>query len=91
MARVFDLQADMLTRHHNFPSAYTCAFSPDRRRYAVAGNGLIKVFDTDSGEIVKSIKGHGRKLITYVSFSADSKLLVSGGRDFKVCLWPMDE
>ena len=90
-ARVFDLDEDVLIRRHDVRLAYTCAFSPDGRRYAVAGEGVVEVFNSDSGEKVTTINGHNGKLITYVSFSADSKLLVSGGRDFKVCLWPIDE
>ena len=89
-ARIFDLHDNKQTRKHDLRLAHSCAFSPDGRRYAVAGEGVIQVFDTDSGEIVTTIKGHGGKLITYVSLSEDGKMLVSGGRDFKVCLWELD-
>ena len=90
-ARIFDLNEGQQTRSQKCRLAFACAFSFDGRHYAVAGEGVIQVFDTDSGEIVTTINGHGGKLITYVSFSRDGRMLVSGGRDFKVCLWELDE
>lgn len=90
VVRVFDLQTDKQVRQHQFLMATATAFSPDGRRYVVAGAGELRVFDTETGEVLRAINGHQGKVITYVYFSPDGRMLVSGGRDFKVCMWQLE-
>jgi WD40 repeat protein len=62
-------------------------FSADGRRIAVAGdNGLAKVYDTEKGEEVTTLKGH-LGIVFAVAFSPDGKKVVTGGDDNIARVW----
>jgi len=63
---------------------YNAAYSPDGRLFAVAGSLGIWLYDSKTLQEVGLLGGHSA---TSISFSPDSKLLVSGGQDKTVCLW----
>ncbi|MDE0504016.1 MAG: cohesin domain-containing protein, partial [Candidatus Poribacteria bacterium] len=65
------------------------AFSPDGETLAVASDeGLVRIWDTESGEQIGMITGHGRP-IRGAAFSPDSKL-IAGFVGREMALWNAD-
>jgi WD40 repeat protein len=62
-------------------------FSPDGKTIAVAKNDIIYLWDVSTGKMVRRFIGHGSWLIPGLRFSADGKILASGGTDHTVQIW----
>jgi len=90
-ARLYTLATGAEKRRHRLPLPYAAAFTRDGTRYAVAGEGVLTVFDTESGDKIKELKGHNGQLVTCLTFSGDGAQLLSGGRDQAVRLWDLSE
>jgi RNA polymerase sigma factor (sigma-70 family) len=75
-----------VTGNQQIPTRFL-AFSPDGKLLAARGqeNG-IALYETDSGQLVRSLAGHTRA-VDAVAFAPDGERLVSGGRDEAVRLW----
>lgn len=66
---------------------YGLSFSPDDRNVAVANaDKTIKIFDTISGELLKTLEGHTAE-VHAVSYSPDGEYVVSASRDSTLKLW----
>jgi WD40 repeat protein/DNA-binding SARP family transcriptional activator len=64
------------------------AFSPDGSRLAEADpNGVVRVFDTETGDEVLELRGHDT--VNEVAFSPDSSMLATQGDDM-VRIWALD-
>lgn len=69
---------------------FAARFSPDGRHLASAGaDRLVKVFNAESGEMVRTFAGHTAHALG-VDWSADGKLLVSCGGDNVLKLWDFE-
>jgi WD40 repeat protein len=63
------------------------AFRPDGRRLASAGcDRAVKVWDADTGRLVRTLAGHRDKVLT-LAWSADGRRLASAGLDGPIRLW----
>lgn len=64
------------------------AFSPHGRILASAHAGVVRLWDTSSGQEVRKLIGHNPTLgINSVAFSADGQILASGSNDQTIKLW----
>ncbi|MBI1307960.1 MAG: hypothetical protein GC181_15255 [Bacteroidetes bacterium] len=68
------------------------AASPDNTYYASGSwDKKISIFLNDSTfTLIQQLEGH-RAAVSSLAFSRDGKKLLSGGRDYKVILWTMNE
>ncbi|WP_327119615.1 TIR domain-containing protein [Streptomyces sp. NBC_01341] len=68
-------------------SAWACAFRPSDHQLLTVGNdGGAQIWDADTGQGRRILRGHGRR-VTGLSFSADGALLAAAGNDGIVRLW----
>jgi WD40 repeat protein/uncharacterized caspase-like protein len=80
---------------------YAMALSPNGRWLAVGGwmtpsgstknddVGDIRLYDFETGELKALLKGH-QDVVFALAFSSDSKLLISGGADFRAVIWNVE-
>lgn len=62
-------------------------FSPDGRRFATGGaDGVLHVFDTQTGEPLATMSGHGAEILA-IAFSPDGSRLASAGLDRVIRIW----
>lgn len=74
-----------------FQKALAVRFSPDGRRFAIAGsNRTIEIFDARTGQFLRSVRsrqpGHQRFILS-IDFSPDGRWIASGGADGTLCVW----
>lgn len=68
------------------------ALSPDGKRVAAAtrDGGAIRIYGTAGGAFERELKGHAGEWVRSVAWSADGKLLASGGDDTKIWIWSVE-
>jgi WD40 repeat protein len=65
---------------------YALAFSPDGKQLALSSWEDIEIRDVNSGQLLRTLKGHKMAVLT-VAFSPDGQILASGGWDKIIRLW----
>lgn len=69
------------------PAIKQLVFSPDQQRLlGVSNDNLIYLWDTQSGKLVSTLKGHDAA-IEQANFSSDGQLIVSASRDRTARIW----
>ena len=85
---VATVSSDIATLEHT-AGVSSVSFSPDGTLLASGtNNGIIFVWDVDTGENVETLAGHGG--IISVAFSPDGTLLASGSYGGRVFVWDID-
>jgi WD40 repeat protein len=62
------------------------AFSPDGKRLASASADGVEVWDTATGQVIRTLKGHA-SAVTSVAFSPDGQRIASANLDGTVKVW----
>jgi eukaryotic-like serine/threonine-protein kinase len=85
--KVWDLTAtgqpvltERCTATRRFGTAYTVAFSPDGRQLAAGTDGVVKVWDWKTRQLLHSLPGHNFHSIP-VAFSGDGRLATGSFRE----------
>jgi WD40 repeat protein len=70
------------------PPCHTWAISPDSRSIVGSSgdSGQLREWDLTTGQLKASLEGHNKTVDSF-AYSADGKMLVSGGQDGKVIVW----
>ena len=81
------LWSERLPGKDNFASiVFDVCFRPDGSQVLVALGSRVLVFDSDSGDLLHSLKGH-RDYVYAVAYSRDGKRFASGGADKTIIIW----
>ena len=78
---VWDLESGrefrtILTTSH----IYSIAYSPDGKRFVCGEDGIITLWDDESGKLLRFIRGH-TSAVRSITFSPDGMRIASGGSD----------
>lgn len=76
------------TQANNFVSTKRIAYSPDGKYIFASDENRIKIYDPDSGTLVRDLGGHDAA-VTSLATSNDGKYLASGALDGSVFLWDL--
>ena len=76
---------------------FSVTISPDERLVATgADDNIVRLFESDTGELIAELEGHGqgtiflRSAVYSIAFSPNGKWLASGGHDGRVIVWDID-
>lgn len=87
LAGTFEIGGYWLTSAMESAIAWTPAWSPDGSLVACGyGDSTIRLWDTNSGEIIRTLSGHSAK-VNNVSWSPDGQLIASSSDDNTVKIW----
>ncbi|HZM25617.1 MAG TPA: helix-turn-helix domain-containing protein, partial [Anaerolineales bacterium] len=80
------LQLPGNTRPSDLVTEQRIAYSPDGKQLAICDSDQVKVYDPASGELIMTLSGHEKDVIS-VTFSLDGKYLATGSVDSSVRIW----
>lgn len=68
---------------------WAVAISPDKKNAFAGARGELKLWDLDTGKLVKAWKGHDKSEIWTAGFSNDAEV-ISAGEDNKLIFWDLE-
>lgn len=73
----------------NLGSCWAIAESPDQKYIIASDNYLLKVFDEEKREYIRTLSGH-TNLIFHLAYSPADKIFISSCLDDKIIIWSED-
>jgi WD40 repeat protein len=84
--KVWDVESGETTHTFEENQIYSATFSPDGSQFLMGGDGIVKLFDTNNGQEIRTFNGHSGRVYS-VAFSPEGNEAVSGGHDGTIKRW----
>jgi WD40 repeat protein len=87
--KVWDIESGEATHTLQENQVWSAAFSPDGSQFLMGGEGIVKLFDTNSGKEMHTFNGHSGRVYS-VAFSPNGNEAISGGHDGTIKMWDIE-
>lgn len=90
--RIYNLVSKQHIRTLEHSLVYDLQSLGDNHLIQATDRGQVKIWDVDSGQVVRKLQGHSVKTDVYrIALNKNQNLMLSGGEDKRVVLWDLSQ